>query len=282
MKERTSTTGKRPDSTVGGELANRYSRLIERIFLTKYRSGAEKVEFERTDIERAAKILRIRLPKNLGDLIYSFRYRAALPEAIRRTAVVGSEWIIEPAGRGKYRFALGATAKISPNSALVETKIPDATPGVIARYALTDEQALLARLRYNRLVDIFAGVTCYSLQSHLRTTVVELGQVETDEVYIGVDRRGAHYVFPIQVKRGKDTLSAVQIRQDIAMCRTKWPSLICRPIAAQYMGEDFIAMFELEQTGDGELKILTEKHYRLVSPDALSPEELESYRRRSD
>ena len=82
---------------------------------------------------------------------------------------------------------------IAPNKLLAETKIPDATPGVITMYALGDEQALLAKLRYNRLIDIFTGVACYSLQSHLRTTVPNIGQVETDEIYIGIDRRGAHY-----------------------------------------------------------------------------------------
>ena len=45
-------------------------------------------------------------------------------------------------------------------------KIPDATPGIVQKYALADEQALLAKLRYNRLLDIFTGVTCYSLQNH--------------------------------------------------------------------------------------------------------------------
>lgn len=65
---------------------------------------------------------------------------------------------------------------------LAETKIPDSTPGIIAKYALNDEQALLAKVRYNRLIDIFTGVACYSLQSHLRTTVPKIGQVETDEI----------------------------------------------------------------------------------------------------
>jgi hypothetical protein len=55
-------------------------------------------------------------------------------------------------------------------------------------YALNDEQALLAKLRYNGLVDIFVGIACYSLQSHLRTTVSGLGQVEIDEIYIGIDK----------------------------------------------------------------------------------------------
>ena len=69
---------------------------------------------------------------------------------------------------------------------------------------MSDEQALLARVRYNRLVDIFLGIACYSLQNHLRTTASNMGQVETDELYVGVDRRGSHYVVPIQAKGGKD------------------------------------------------------------------------------
>src|SRR5581483_2740636 len=99
--------------------------------------------------------------------------------------------------------------------------------GVVAKYALSDEQALLAKLRYNRLIDTFTGVTCYSLQNHLRTTVPSIGQVETDEIYIGVDRRGAHYVFPVQAKGRSDRLNIVQIEQDFALCRHKFPALIC-------------------------------------------------------
>jgi len=58
---------------------------------------------------------------------------------------------------------------------MAETKVPDATPGVISMYALNDEQALLAKLRYNRLVDIFTQVACYPLQSHLHTSVPSSG-----------------------------------------------------------------------------------------------------------
>ncbi|HAI86179.1 MAG TPA: endonuclease, partial [Firmicutes bacterium] len=71
-------------------------------------------------------------------------------------------------------------------------KVPDATPGIVELYSLQDEQALLAKVRYNRLIDIFTGLTCYSLQNHLRTHVPELGQVETDELYVGIERGGSH------------------------------------------------------------------------------------------
>jgi hypothetical protein len=58
-----------------------------------------------------------------------------------------------------------------------------------------------------------------------------MGQIETDEIYIGVDQRGAQYVFPVQAKGGSDQLGIVQIEQDFALCNSKFTSLICRPIA---------------------------------------------------
>jgi len=42
------------------------------------------------------------------------------------------------------------------------------------------------------------------------------------------------------------------------------------------MRRSVIALFEFEQTKEG-IKVTSEKHYRLVRPDELSPEELESY-----
>lgn len=49
---------------------NRYSQIIEKIFLTIHKKGRREVLFSRTDIEKAAKELGIKLPKNLGDIIY--------------------------------------------------------------------------------------------------------------------------------------------------------------------------------------------------------------------
>lgn len=259
--------------------ANRYSAIIERIFVSKFKPGAREVEFRRDEIERIARELKVKLPKNLGDLIYSFRYRVPLPDRIARTAGRGEAWIIRPAGRAKYRFALVADRPLVPNQSLATTKVPDSTPGVIAKYALSDEQALLAKVRYNRLVDIFSGVACYSLQNHLRTTASGLGQVETDELYIGVDKKGIHYVFPIQAKAGKDRLSVVQIEQDLAVCGEKFPALVCRPLGAQFLEDDVIALFEFEQSEKG-MVIISEKHYKLVPPEDVTQSDLAGYRAR--
>ena len=263
------------------ETANRYLRLIEAVFFKFYKKGKTELPFVREDLETTAAELGIKLPKNLGDIVYSFRYRSQLPDSITRTAPSGSEWVIRPMGQAKYMFSLSTMPRIFPNTMLSETKIPDSTPGVIERYALNDEQGLLTKLRYNRLIDIFLGISCYSLQNHLRTTVPDVGQIETDEIYIGLDKRGAHYVIPVQAKGGRDQLGTIQIEQDFAMCRYKFPGLTCIPAAAQFMENDLIALFSFEYSGE-EIAILCEKHYRLVTPDKLSNEEILKYGKRTD
>jgi len=132
---------------------NRYTQIIEKIFEGYYKDGATEIFFEREDIVRTASLLNIHLPKNLGDVIYSFRYRTNLPDLIRSHAPEGKDWVIRPVGQSRYKFALAAMARIVPSTLLAETKIPDATPGIIARYALNDEQGLPTdRYIYGRYV----------------------------------------------------------------------------------------------------------------------------------
>ncbi len=255
--------------------ANRYSQIITHIFTHRYQPGQTEVDFTREDFTEAANELQIGEIKNLGDLVYFFRYRSELPDEINQTAPERLKWIIRPIGTSRYRLVLAPPVD-QPNPSYAETKIPDSTPGVITRYALGDEQSLLAKIRYNRLIDIFTGLTCYSLQNHLRTTVRKIGQVETDEIYIGLDKRGAHYVLPVQAKSPRDRIGIVQIEQDMAMTKSKFPNLISRPIAAQFMDQSLIALLEFEQADDG-VRIAQEKHYRLVTPDNLSQQELVQY-----
>src|SRR5438445_9326299 len=93
---------------------NRYAALIEDIFRNHYRKAATSFEFNRAELESTARRKKIRLPKNLGDVIYSFRYRVALPASVVSTAPEGKRWEIKPAGTGKYRFELVADRLIMP------------------------------------------------------------------------------------------------------------------------------------------------------------------------
>lgn len=255
---------------------NRYKLLIEQIFKERFEKGTSEFTFERDEIEKVAKKLDIKLPKNLGDVIYALRYRIGYPESIVGTQPAGKEWIIEGAGRSGYRFRLVKVQRILPRSDLVQIAIPDATPELIRSYAMDDEQALLAIVRYNRLIDTFLGLTTYSLQNHLRTTVKDIGQIEIDELYVGLDRYGCHYVIPVQAKGGKDQIGVVQTTQDIRFVEEKFPGLRCRAVSAQFMTDGVIALFELTLQ-KGEIRVVDERHYRLVSSDELDPKALRNY-----
>jgi hypothetical protein len=269
------------DDEIAPKKPNRYSAIIGTIFKNHYKPGKTQFEFSRDEFVEIAKSLKIALPKNLGDTIYSFRFRTVLPEEILATAGKDREWIIELVGRAKYRFRLAKLANIVPNPSMIAIKIPDATPEIIAAYALSDEQALLAKVRYNRLLDIFLGLTTYSLQNHMRTTVKSMGdsQIEIDEVYVGVNRHGEQFALPVQAKGGSDRLSVVQTAQDIACCKEKFEGLTCRPISAQFMSGDVIAMFELALDGE-DVKLVEEKHYKLVPSDQIGADDLKLYAKR--
>lgn len=255
---------------------NRYRQLIEKIFFDRFEPGTAAFEFARQDIETVAADLSIQLPKNLGDLIYTFRYRTSLPKSIEATQPEGLNWIIEGAGRAGYRFRLVKAQRILPRSDLVRIAIPDATPELIRKYALGDEQALLAIVRYNRLIDTFLGLTTYSLQNHLRTTVKGIGQIEIDELYIGIDTRGCHHVIPVQAKGGKDQIGVVQTTQDIRFVQDNFPGLRCRAISAQFMDEGVVALFELTLQDD-EIRVADERHYQLVPANQLDSDAIRNY-----
>lgn len=253
---------------------NRYAALIEDIFFQRYKDGAEELYFYRDELKPTAEKLGIELPKNLGDVIYSFRFRTDMPQALLDLQPEGREWVIELAGRkdrrSRYRIALRSDNRIVPRTDMAMIDIPDATPEMIRLYALDDEQALLAIIRYNRLIDIFLGIASYSLQNHLRTTVKGVGQIEIDELYMGVDKHGCHYVIPVQAKGGNDQIGFVQIDQDVKFAAQKFPGMRCRAIAAQFLSSDIVVLFELTVEGE-ELKVVEEKHYRLVQSAEYDP-----------
>lgn len=260
-----------------GKIQSRYHQLIEKIFFDGYTEGVTEIPFERKALKAAAAELGIALPDNLGDVIYSIRFRTPMPTKVLATQSQGLEWIIELDGRSKYRFRLATANRIVPNPNLAVIRIPDNTPEIIGAYALDDEQALLAKVRYNRLIDIFLGLTTFSLQNHLRTSVKGIGQIEIDELYVGIDKYGCHYAIPVQAKGGSDQISTVQTAQDTAWCAQKYPMLRCRAISAQFVTREQIALFELK-IEDDQLKVVEERHYKLVPAGELDFKEIVDYR----
>ena len=104
-----------------------------------------------------------------------------------------------------------------------------------------------------------------------------MGQIEIDELYIGLDKHGCHYVIPVQAKGGRDQIGIVQTAQDIRFAEQKFPGMRCRAIAAQFLEGEVVALFELTLQADG-IKVVEERHYRLVPADEIDRQAIRDYR----
>jgi transposase len=271
---------------------NRYVAVMKKLFAEKFKEGSDGFDWERADLDRLANEIGIKVVKNLGDNVYSIRHgREDLPEEIRALAPKGRFWLLLPNGKSAYRFVLTDRAFLDPDDARRPIKIPDSTPQIVARYAKQDEQAVLARIRYCRLVDIFMGLASYQLQSHMRTTIAHFGgaQTELDEIYVGVDSNGTQFVIPIQAKSEGERIGAIQIITDHFTCLEKFPKMVARTLAAKTMrvrviqgfGEVFtIALVECAVDENYNVTKVKEEHFELLPAAMINDDELAEYRSR--
>ncbi len=247
---------------------SRYAKGILAIFKKHYKDGATEVPFNRQELVQVTK----GEVRNIGDLVYYFRYRQPLPDEITNKVQAPRGWIIVPRGAAQYALVIHPTGgRIMPDLQRQAILIPDATPEIISAHARSDEQALLAKIRYNRLVDVFTGITAESLQNHYRTQITNYGQIEVDEMYVGVDKQGRQYFLPLEAKGQGGDLSVIQVGQNIACGREHFGGLILRPLGAKFLEDGSIVMFRFNVTDKwDEIQKVDEQRYKLV-PQAEIP-----------
>jgi hypothetical protein len=266
-----------------------YETVVLGLFDKHYKGGGQPFDFAQNEYDAICKEKGVPQIGNKPDLVYQYRFRRPLPPGIEAEQPKGRKWVIELAGKGKYKFVLRKLKWITPTEGLVEIKVPDQTPEIIKQYARTDEQALLARVRYNRLIDVFLGITTCSLQNHLRATVraLQSSQIEIDELYIGLNSTGTHFVIPVQAKAGADNIAAVQARQDLLYCAEQFPHATCKAVSAQFVDtdredKDYIVLFEVALEGRDEVVLVRERRYRLVNRKEITTADLDFYKTLGD
>lgn len=239
-----------------------YDEVICEVFRRHNGASRDAFEFERQEF---AEILRSmgETVRNLGDIVYTYRSgRQPLPDEIAATG----NWLIEGRGRGRYAFVrLERSPYVAMPTDLQAIDILDATPDIILKYRSSDEQGLLTRIRYNRLVDTFLRLTAYHLQGHVRATVEGMGQVEVDDLYLGVDKDGGQYVIPIEAKTADEPLGVAQIVFQNAFAQQKYPMLKLRSVAVKSWHDKTLFFLELNRSVDpNKVEVIEYRRYRLV------------------
>jgi hypothetical protein len=241
--------------------------VLRTLFRKLYKEGAAEISYTMENVLEAIKEVQNGLPEYVERNPYDVRYqytsgRSDWPADL---AALGP-WMIEGRGKGKYALVkLKAASSLDVPKNLVAIAVPDATPEIVLEYAGADEQGVLAKIRYNRLLDIFLQITCYHLQNHWRTSIKGRGQCEIDDLYVAINTMGKQFVIPIEAKCASETISKTQIVQNIAFARARYAKLIMRPVGVQELADGSLILMEFNPASHpDEVGIKDMRRYKLV------------------
>lgn len=249
-----------------GQSSQVYVPILRQIFQSKYVDGDTFVDFSLDDVRDAALSLGITV-RNPADVIYRMRSRTILPAEILELGF----YILRQVGRGKYRLEQAESTIID----LPVTKPIDAldlTPLPVRRLLPeslrdVDEQALLTVMGYSKLLDHFTGLTVYRLRSHVRKSVVGVGQAELDELDVGVALTDDEIpvVIPVEAKAVADPVNRVQISVMAQFASVYFPNHQVRPLAMKVDEEGLLHFLEFNVThSPAELEVTRSACYRLT------------------
>ncbi|MBL9104047.1 MAG: hypothetical protein JNL82_24090 [Myxococcales bacterium] len=239
--------------------------ILLAIYRLKYQEGASTIDFSLDDVRMVAADLGI-VTRNPGDVIYRMRSRTLLPAPIRDNGFN----ILRQIGRGHYRFerAVSTLMEIADET-IIDTI--DTTPLPVRRLlpellAEIDEQGLLSVVDYCKLLSHFTGLQVFRLRSHVRKSVAGVGQVEVDEVDVGVALRDddAPIIFPIEAKAALDPVNRVQIANQVIFALQHFPGHEVRPIVVKVDHASLLHMAEFNAATDpNSLVIVKRATYRV-------------------
>jgi len=241
-----------------------YDEVLLEVFLRHYKKGATYLKFKKDELANICAKHGI-VVRNIPDIIYTYRARRLLPEQILSTG----HWAIEPAGRGTYGFRLLSNPPhfeiLFKDYAPVD--IYNAIPEVVEGLLRQDEQSLLTRVLYNRLIDIFSGLTCFHIQNHYRSFVAGMGEVELDALYVGVDKTGSLFIIPIEAKSQKESefIGRIQVSQMAKLVRQDFHDLKRRILAVKALPDETITVVEFDDMEEpDDFGIVSVCRFRLV------------------
>jgi hypothetical protein len=243
----------------------RYGPTIERVFLSAYAAALQGTQTQPPDPDptlivvhgdtlRASLVANGLKVGNLYDMIYFFKVRAPLPASIRAMG----HWGLDSLGKGYYGFRkLKNKPQIEIDfDDIAPVSVYNAVPELIDGYLRHDEQSMLSRILYNRLIDIYIGMSCWLAQNHYRSQIaVQFGsaEVEVDALYAGVDSQGHQHAIGIEAKSHakSEMINRIQLSNMARMLRERFPEAIPIILAVKMLQDGDIGLVRFQ---DGALE----------------------------
>lgn len=182
--------------------------------------------------------------KNVPDIIYTYRARADLPAEI----LAHGNYAIVGRGKGRYAFyKIPRPNRVTPPAKRTTVPVSDVIPKWARNFMTDDEQGMLTAIASNGLVARHLRLKrAFRLQSHLRCSVVDYGQVEIDELYVGEDDSTNHVVVAVEAKdrSDHDLLNIAQLYGCAQALLERYPDHQLKLLGVKPVGDSSVVMCE--------------------------------------
>lgn len=152
--------------------------------------------------------------------------------------------------------------------------IIDVTPRAVLEHTIGAVDLLLARVRYNKLIDRLLKCVAHSLHTDLTYCSRTFGEITVGEVYHAVNKRGAEFVVAVQANTTSPSFGPDQAELDLEVCEELFPDLAPRFVHVElehFSWGDVVVMYSLRNNKRG-IQFDDEGHYRLVSSETVTSE----------
>jgi len=211
----------------------------------------DEIPFSKEDLVRHGDEIRKRgitsravAVKNVPDIIYTYRARADLPAEI----LAHGNYAIVGRGKGRYAFyKIDRPNRVAPPAERKTVLVSDVIPSWARGFMTDDEQGMLTAIASNGLVARHLSLKrAFRLQSHLRCSVANYGQVEIDELYVGEDASTKHVVVAVEAKdrSDHDLLNISQLFGCAQALFERYPGNQLKLLGVKPVGDGAVAMCE--------------------------------------
>ena len=156
--------------------------FVDYLMKNNFINSLTPISFERTDIlEICAKEFG-KAPKNLGDIIYSLRYRLDYLSTYDYLLEKDYTWTLLSTGIGKYELSPLKKLRIPSLESEDIIYIKDNTPKHIHELRPLNDQSLLMKIIQNDILNEFLQDDLVFLQAHHKVNLQNWGQAEIDGI----------------------------------------------------------------------------------------------------
>lgn len=209
---------------------NKAKSFIKHLIEKNFTASQDSIPFSRDDVSLYCLKKFKKIPKNVGDIIYSLRYRMDYLSTFDHLLDPDYTWTLLSLSTGQYELKPMPKLKLPDLTSVPVISKIDKTPEHIHNLRPLNDQSLLMKIYQNKVLSEFLEDDLILLQAHHKVNLKDWGQAEIDGI---VASETSPRLYLVEVKGYTEVIGWPQIIQLKMYAEQNHPGLPFTPIFVQ-------------------------------------------------